>query len=247
MTQLDPKQEISLAVDTSGRAGSVCLGSGDNIFSEKCFSGMMRHAAELFPSVIELLDEVDATPSDIKNIFVTVGPGSFTGLRIGITLAKMMALAGNVRIASVSTLDVIAQNAFDYIYRYKTGQTRVAAIIDAKRQQFFVGVYELIDGTWTKVQQDTMMDVETFIDRFTDCTDTPIWLLGEGLKFYKNKFQNHKIQFMEEDLWSAKSKYVYKLGYDKARRGDFDDPQTLLPAYLRRAEAEENWEKKEQA
>lgn len=238
------ENEISVAVDTSGRVGSVCIGKGTHIYKDKNFSGMMRHAAELFPTILELLEEQELTIDQVRNVFVTKGPGSFTGLRIGITLAKMMALAANVNIAAVSTLDVIAQNAIDKIEGENLDISRVASIIDAKRRQFFVAVYEKSEAGWQKTASDCMMGVESFTEKFISNQKTPIWLLGEGLKYYQKRFDTDGVGFFEEDIWSAKSTNLYRLCAEKAANGDFTDPVTLLPEYLRKAEAEENWEKK---
>ena len=236
---------FNIAVDTSGRAGSVAIGQGREILAEKQFTDMMRHAAEVLPVISELLKEYNAGAGDIHEVYVTRGPGSFTGLRIGISMAKMMALAADVRIASVSSLAVTAENAFDYIASENLDIQRVAAIIDAKRRQFFVAVYEFENGAWTRILQDSMMKAEELLEKYAD--GPQMWVLGEGLKYYKTKFEDGGLKIFPENIWNATASNVYKLCYKKALEGDFDDPETLLPSYLRLAEAEENWLKKQAA
>jgi len=105
-----PKKLLILAIETSGRAGSAAIALGQNLLAENTFSGPMRHSAELFGVVCNLLDRFDRKPKDIEHIYISIGPGSFTGLRIAATLAKTMNLANNAKIVAVDTLDVIAAN-----------------------------------------------------------------------------------------------------------------------------------------
>ena len=114
-------KSLILAVETSGRTGSVAIGAGDDILAEKTFSGQMRHSAELFVSAERLLSQIGAGAEKIKHVYFAAGPGSFTGLRIAVTMAKMMAFANGAKIVAVSTMDVIAENAS--IYASKCGLT----------------------------------------------------------------------------------------------------------------------------
>ncbi|NIA17164.1 MAG: tRNA (adenosine(37)-N6)-threonylcarbamoyltransferase complex dimerization subunit type 1 TsaB, partial [Planctomycetes bacterium] len=125
------QKSLNIAVETSGRAGSVAIGFGNRLSEEKTFSGNMRHNAELFETIIELLQRVDKSPSQIGQIYISAGPGSFTGLRIAVTLAKTMALANNAKIVAVNSLDVLAENASANTDNADfTHIRRIAAIID---------------------------------------------------------------------------------------------------------------------
>ena len=104
-----PKPLI-LAVETSGRAGSAAIAIGEQILAEAAFSGPMRHSAEIFPTVSALLKDLGRKPKEIEHIYISIGPGSFTGLRIAVTIAKTFNLANNAKIVPVDTLDVIAAN-----------------------------------------------------------------------------------------------------------------------------------------
>ena len=76
---------FGLAVETSGRRGSVAVGIGGKILKSSNFSGAMRHSSELFPTIADLVEQTGKKPQEIEHIYVTTGPGSFTGLRIGVT------------------------------------------------------------------------------------------------------------------------------------------------------------------
>ena len=270
---------LILAIETSGRLGSVALAQGDKLLAESRFSGptrpgvggvdtkevidtptissaieklktpgrsQMRHSAEIFPAITELLNKFSKKPDQIEHVYISVGPGSFTGLRIAVTLAKTLALANNSKIVAVDTLDVIAANVIDFAppsplpqlntqnSKLKTDD-RLAVILDAKRGQFFIAVYEKTQGPgWKKIFPDCLMAAEEFLARFTD---KPIILIGEGLVFYKDKFAHKNIRVHDEKFWNPSAANVHKLGRWLAKKGQFADPLTLTPNYIRGPDA----------
>jgi tRNA threonylcarbamoyladenosine biosynthesis protein TsaB len=228
-----PKPLI-LAIETSGRTGSVAIALGEQMLSEAHFSGPMRHSAEIFPAVHKLLVRFSRKPKEIEHIYISVGPGSFTGLRIAVALAKTMHLANAAKIIAVDTLDVIAANATDYIKEEKAkGLAKIATILDAKRGQFFIAAYENEQNRWRKSMPDCLMTVGQFIENCGGKSQ-PVWLLGEGLVYHKDKFKADGIRFLDEKYWNPRAEKVYKLGWEKALDGQFADPLTLQPTYLRR-------------
>jgi tRNA threonylcarbamoyladenosine biosynthesis protein TsaB len=235
---------LILAIETSGRTGSVAIALGEQVLSETCFSGPMRHSAEIFPSIHELLVRFNRKPKEIEHIYISVGPGSFTGLRIAVALAKIMHLANAAKIIAVDTLDVIAANATDYISDFACATpekkeekvkdlNKIATILDAKRGQFFIAVYEYKQGQWKKTMADCLMTAERFVEKFGD-KSRPVWLLGEGLVYYKDKFKGDGIRFLDEKYWNPRAANVHKLGWEKALAEQLADPLTLQPTYLRR-------------
>jgi len=233
-----PKPLI-LAIETSGRIGSVAIALGEQMLSEAHFSGPMRHSAEIFPAVDRLLNGFSRKPKEIEHIYISVGPGSFTGLRIATAMAKTMHLANAAKIVAVDTLDVIAANATDYIKEEKAkGLTKIATILDAKRSQFFIAVYQNKQGRWKKLMPDCLMTARQFLEKSAG-NSQPIWLLGEGLVYYKDKFEADGIRFLNERYWSPRAEKVHLLGWQKALAGQFADPLTLQPTYLRRPDIKE--------
>ncbi|MHC4574084.1 MAG: tRNA (adenosine(37)-N6)-threonylcarbamoyltransferase complex dimerization subunit type 1 TsaB [Planctomycetota bacterium] len=241
---------LILAVETSGRIGSVALALGEKILGQKTFSGSMRHSAEVFPSIRVLLEAAGREPKEIAHVYISVGPGSFTGLRIAVALAKTMHLANGAKIVAVGTLDAIASNTNDYIKETKANINRIATILDAKRGQFFIAAYKLhsrkSDNTqyathnmqYEKILPDCLMKLSQFRERFAGKAE-PIWLLGEGLLYYKDEFKAENIHFLPQDYWSPKASKVHQLGWQIALKERFADPLTLEPTYIRRPEAEE--------
>lgn len=232
-----------LALETSGRAGSVALGRGDEIIFEKFFSAPMKHNAELFETITELLAKSDSNPSDIAEIYISIGPGSFTGIRIAVTFAKMMALSKGIKIVAVRTTDALAANVETCIDEQKLEITRIGTIIDAKRNHFFTAVFEKNEDEWVKTMNDTLMKASEFVKKFTG-GDEPLWLLGEGLLYYKDKFAADGIKVLDEQYWATRASGIYKAGRKQAKNGDYTDPKALSPLYLRKTDAEENLEKR---
>ncbi len=237
---------LILAVETSGRTGSVAVAMGKKMLAETAFCGLMRHSAEVFPSIYGLLECLNKKADEIGHVYISIGPGSFTGLRIAVALAKTMHLANSARIVAVNTMDVIAANAADYADEGGLNIDRIATILDAKRSQFYVAAYQLHSSKsknpeLERIMPDCLMTASRFIDRFGGQAE-PIWLLGEGLLYHKDAFAAEGIRLLPEEYWKAKASKVHLLGWEKASMGQFADPLKLEPAYIRRPEAEEDWE-----
>lgn len=253
---------LILAIETSSRIGSTALALGDRLLEESAFSGPMSHSEEIFPTIEGLLARHDRGPRDIAQVHIAVGPGSFTGLRIAVTLAKSMALAQGVRIVTVDSLDVVAANlAEDSWDTAGEGESRpaplpnrVAALFDAKRSQFYVGVYErtgpnqttagesplnqvgyeipaMKGDLWQKICPDSLMTAQEILDGFAG--SGTLGVLGDGLLYHREEFVRDNVRILSEGCWSPHAACVHRLGWQKARSGRFDDPLALTPFYLR--------------
>lgn len=225
---------LILAVETSGRLGSVALAVGEKLLAESVFSTPLKHSAEIFDSIAALLEKHNQKPKQIEHIYISIGPGSFTGLRIAATMAKTTHLANKaVKIVAVDTLDCIAANATDFVETEKIKIERIATILDAKRGRFFVAAYENKQGQWKKNLPDCLMSTSEFAERFAG-GDKPIWLLGEGLVYYKDSFDAEGVRFIDEKYWNPRASKVHLIGWQMAQAGRFADALTLQPTYLQR-------------
>ena len=148
----------------------------------------------------------------------------------------MMALAAQSQIVAVSTAEAMALNVDDVKI------DKIATIIDAKREQFFIAAFERKNRTWQKTLPDCLLTAEQFKERF-DSPGEPVWLLGEGLLYYAKRFETDNIKILDKKFWSPRASNVFKIGSQMAKEGKFSDPLSLVPFYLRRTEAEENFEK----
>jgi len=193
------KKSLILAVETSSRIGSVAIALNGKMLGETIFSSPLKHSAEVFPAIRGLLDQFDLNPDQIEHICISVGPGSFTGLRIATTIAKIMQLAQSVKIVAVDTLNVVAANVINLIPENALSASnhklpdmdgeRVAAVLDAKRGQFFIAVYERDTDNernaagrafWGKILPDSLMTISQFHDKFAR-QDKRCSLLSRGV------------------------------------------------------------------
>lgn len=259
------QKPIILALETSSRIGSVALGIGEKLLAETIFSEPLKHSAEIYPAISNLIGRFGYKPDQIEHIYISIGPGSFTGLRIAATAAKMMHLANAVKVVTVSSLDVIAANIKECTEEPTTIENydvtsmassqpssnvsvpyesinRIATILDAKRGQFFIALYERGQDiehksahaiNWRKILPDSVMSPGHFLSRYIT-KQRPAWLLGDGLVFYKDRFKTDSVFFLDQTYWSPKASRVHLLGWRKAKQGQFANPLTMTPSYLLR-------------
>jgi len=249
------QKPLILAVETSSRTGSVALARGDNLLDQHTFSAPLRHSAEIFPAISRLLDRFALSRTQIDQIHLSIGPGSFTGLRIAVTIAKTMALANAVSVVAVNSLDTIAANLAGESIADGRPPERIATILDAKRGQFYAAVYERQtadsapthgdrpqapdyripgpDGTlWRKIGADRLIKASAFLDEHADPT-RPVHLMGDGLLYHRDRFEADGVHFLDPAHWGPRAENVYALGRQKVQAGRFDDPISLTPLYLR--------------
>jgi tRNA threonylcarbamoyladenosine biosynthesis protein TsaB len=248
---------FNLAIETSGQVGSVCLGKGSEILGSVRFThaaGRPSKGAELMPSIDLLCQEQEIKPAQLKEVYVSIGPGSFTGLRIGITTAKMMAQVLGVRIVAVPTINVIAQNA--EVFLEPSGSScgvlgRIAVCLNHKRQTMYAGLFERTadmapDARWQQVSEPALMTLEELLK----AAGRPIWIISSQEKLLEQVPQeqlNGQITLLGADTQIARAQSVYALGRQAAhgvQAGQFVDQVDLTPLYVRPPEAVEIWDKR---
>ncbi len=223
----------ALAIETSGRIGSIATVDNGQFLSEEEFPHGLQHAAQILPIIDRLTRAQNWKPADIQELYVSAGPGSFTGLRIGITLAKTLALATGVQVVAVPSLQVLAQNA-------PAEARRLILVLDAKREQIFTARFERVGDEWQEREPAHVDHLAEMISR----SPRPIYLLGEGIPYHKQFIpaDDPEIIVAPEALWRARASAVARIGMSMARAGAFADVDRLTPIYIRRPEAEEKWE-----
>lgn len=256
------QKTLILAVETSSRIGSAALALEDRLIEELSFSSPMQHSAEIFPVIQTLLARQGRAPQDIGQIHLAIGPGSFTGLRIAVAMAKAMHLSQGTQIVTVDSLDVVAANlgtgagnpadrAEPQIPEFPN---RIAALFDAKRGQFYVSIYDRIPAETDAPRSpgdespDYRIpapggDVWRKIHPDSLLTareivegfggEAPLGVVGDGLLYHREEFAREGIVVLPESQWNPRAANVHCLGWQKVRLGRFADPLTLTPFYLR--------------
>jgi tRNA threonylcarbamoyladenosine biosynthesis protein TsaB len=221
-----------LAIETSGSIGSIALAEGPVVIAEEQFPHGLKHAAEIVPMIDRLCRERGWLPRDLEHLYVSAGPGSFTGLRIGITLAKTLALATGVKIAAVPSVRVLAENA-------PAAASHLLIVLDAKRDQIFTARFERQGETWVECEPAHLDSLAAMIER----SPRPVYLLGEGIPYHE-KFipKGAGVIITASQSWRARAGAVMAIGGMLADAGEFADPDLLTPIYIRKPEAQEKLE-----
>ncbi len=223
-----------LAIETSSRVGSLALALGAEVVAVEKFERNLRHVAELLPAAERATRQLGWRPEDLEEVYVSAGPGSFTGLRIGITVAKTLAMACGARLVAVDSIEVIACNA-------PAETMSVGVVLDAKRGQVFAGRFERRQGVLVTTLRACLTDPREFVAN----TPKPMLLLGEGVKYHHEALKGDRVEVADESLWWPRAQAVCKIGWAMGQRGEFADAASLRPRYLRVPEAEELWNKRQ--
>jgi tRNA threonylcarbamoyladenosine biosynthesis protein TsaB len=223
----------ALAIETSGRIGSIATVDDGQVLSEEEFPHGLQHAAHILPIIDRLTRAQNWKPADIQELYVSAGPGSFTGLRIGITLAKTLALATGVKVVAVPSVRVLAENA-------PPDARHLILVLDAKREQIFTARFERVGEGWEEREPAHVERLSEALSR----SPRPVYLLGEGVPYHKQfiPMDDADVIVAPEASWRARASSVAKIGISMARAGEFADIDRLTPIYIRRPEAEEKWE-----
>lgn len=231
-----PDRSLILAIETSSRQGSVAIADTHGILSYRPFTGQLRHSTELFPTLQAMLGQVSAHPRQIQEVYLAVGPGSFTGIRMGLTIAKTLHLALGCKIVGVDSLDVIAAN----VPVEQIDDQVLIPLVDAKKDRFYIAVYQKGSiATWAdqpipglaKTVQDTIVTAEQLLDLAAEL-QRPILLLGDGLLYHAKRVKGPQIEVMDQQYWSPSALNVFRLARLRAAQGLYDDPIELVPKYL---------------
>jgi len=218
-----------LAIETSSPCGSVALLEDDHLVAEEDFGEGARHARALLPSADRVLD---GRPEAVGLVAVSAGPGSYTGLRVGLTLAKTFAIQTETPVVGVSSLDVIAANAAE--------PRRLGVVVDARLGQVYAALY---DEDGKKVLGDIAASPEDVAARVAA---GPL-VIGAGLTRYGDVFARAGGDLGEEGLWRPRAAHAGRLGRARFEAEGGEDPHALLPRYLRRPQAEVRWEESQNA
>ena len=217
-----------LALETTDRTGGVALLEGGGLQAETRLDPARRSAQTLATAVRDLLAAHGWRPADIRLIAVAVGPGSFTGLRIGVTTAKTLAYALGAELLGVNTLEVIAAQA-------PPGIGRLAVAMDAQRQEVFAAEFVVPEnGQPQWLGEAALVDEPAWLASLTPGTSAS----GPALAKLAERLPAG-VQPVDESLWSPRAATVGRLALAHYATGRRDDPWQLVPLYLRRSAAEE--------
>ena len=224
-----------LAIDTSSKICSVSILEDNNVIIEKHNDDEKTHSQKLMPLIDELLKDSNLTLDNIDLLSCSQGPGSFTGIRIGISTVKAFADVKNIPIIGVTSLESLAYNI--------NAEGLIATLIDAKHDNVYFALYELKDNKYTTVI-DPISDTITNVIQSLKKYDEKITFVGDGSEVHKdllsNEFSNCIFAFSNQNVQTSIS--IGKAAYDKYIVADYQPVYSLSPIYLKKSQAEINLE-----
>ncbi len=218
-----------LAIETSAATGSAAVLDDEGLVAEKDFGEGARHGRDLLPTIDALLG---GDPASVDLVAVSAGPGSYTGLRVGITFAKTLGVQSGTPVVSVSSLDVIAANVAE--------ERPLCVVVDARLGQVYVARY---DVARKKVLNDAVLSPSEAAAGLS----REVLVVGDGLVRHRDVFAAVATVVDDETLWRPRAANVSRLGLAKFKEQGTEDADGLVPQYLRRPQAEVRWEKLQSA
>jgi len=213
---------ISIAIETSCRVGGIALGRGDALRRVVTFDASMRHATHLVSRLRQLLLDEGLAPADLRHAYVAAGPGSFTGLRVGITVARTLGqLVGNLKLAAVPTTLAVAENVRDLAWE------NLGVILDAREGLVYAERFTRRDGQPAPAASPIVQAPAEFLAG----SPRPLTLVGEGLGYHDLRADG--VELVPQELWLPTAAGVWQVGHRLAGQGRFVDFNHLLPIYTR--------------
>jgi len=222
-----------LAMDTSAASGSIALLKDGRLVSERTVGDAGPHARWLLAGIKALLDDFGLAPRCIDLYAVAVGPGSFTGLRIGISTAKGLAWSSGRPVAPVSTLPALAMNA-------PFSAHIVCPVLDARKSEVYAGLYASEDGRLRAIMEPAALTPEALLGRMDELVPegTGVVFLGSGLDTHGAVLREGRrgAVIAPEPLWHVRASNIALLASEEG--AVTLPPGGLVPLYLRKSEAE---------
>ncbi|HBR17631.1 MAG: tRNA (adenosine(37)-N6)-threonylcarbamoyltransferase complex dimerization subunit type 1 TsaB [Deltaproteobacteria bacterium RIFCSPLOWO2_12_FULL_43_16] len=218
-----------LAIDTSTASGSIALLEDNQLIAETTTHIQKTHAERLLPSIKNLFDTIGARIEEVDGFALTTGPGSFTGLRIGLSTIKGLAWSLNKPVVGVSTLEAMAMNI-------PYADKPICPVLDARKKEVYAGIYKFQDAECSCIMPDTAISPTALIERIQE----PTIFIGDGIQVFKSQISNLKSQILiaPPHLWPIKASNIGLLAWEKFKSGLVDKPDIIRLNYLRPSEAE---------
>ena len=220
-----------LAVDTSTRTGGVAVLKEDTVVAALEVTTAKTHAQRLMSAIDSVLRMAELELESCHAFAVTVGPGSFTGLRIGVSAVKGLAFATGKPVTGVSSLDVLASQfpCFPHV---------ICPMLDARKDQVYTALYQWHpDGRWDQMVKPSAVDPKEWLSQITP----PCLFVGDGSAVYRALIKDMVgplAKFVPSYLNTLRPSVVAHLGLEQIKRGDTCDVALLAPNYIRKSDAE---------
>ena len=221
---------LILALDSSAAPASVALLEDGKILSEFYINTKQTHSQTLMPMVESVLKLTNKTLDDVTCMAVSAGPGSFTGVRIGVSCVKGLSMTRNIPCAGVSTLRAMAENA-----RQLTGI--VCAVMDARCGQVYNALFRAESGKLTRLCDDRALPIAELLEESKTFAEK-IYLVGDGAELCYKTFAAIRAELLQPQLRFQRASGVAMAAQEMIENGQTVTPDALMPIYLRLPQAE---------
>lgn len=228
-----PTGRFNLAIETSSRCGSISLGCEDDLLATLELVQPRRHNIDLMPAVDKLCCRYGGSPRTLTQVFVSVGPGSFTGLRIAIVTAKMLSIVSGARLVAVPTIDVLAQNGPD-------DAKHLAVCLNLKHDSVYACLFDRDGDKWRAITSPEL----TTLDKLFNVAPRPLTIVADTLGPSIDLDGHDALHLVPPQAARPRSDAVWHLGRAAAERDEYTDPYKLVPLYIRPPEAVALWDKR---
>jgi tRNA threonylcarbamoyladenosine biosynthesis protein TsaB len=219
-----------LGIDTATWRASVGLANGTTIVLERWQQTTGNHAVSLLPLIDEVLRGAGLTLHDLDAIAVSAGPGSFTGLRVGLSVAKGLARAAAIPLVTVPTLEALALSVAD-----RSGV--ICPLLDARKGELYAAAFEAAPGVWRRLMDDALLRPEVLIETLP----TPCTILGDAVTRYASLFRErlgNRVTLLPSESYGPHGAVVAVLGRQRLEDFGVADLTAAEPLYIRPSEAE---------
>lgn len=226
---------LILAIDTSTSVCSLALYDGQTILADFTVDNGLTHSEKMMPLLLDLLKVSGVNKTDLQGIAINIGPGSFTGLRIGLASVKTLAYALKLPVVGVSSHEALAYNMpIENIY--------LSPLIDAQKGNVYQAIYQWQGKCLQQVEPITIKSIEEAVKTLVDSGKNS-FILGEWNN-EKHDLLTKKVQLAQINLLKPKAASVALASYTRFIKGEYDDVFKVQPYYLKKSEAEILWEKR---
>ena len=212
-----------LSLDSSAVTASVALTDGDRVIKSEFVNSGLTHSETLLPMVKRAMGDNEF--SSLDAVAITAGPGSFTGVRIGVATVKGIAFAGNIPCYGVSTLEAIAYNFVDE-------NCVVCAVMDARRMQFYNAIFKVENGIVSRITPDRAISIDDLREELKQYDS--VIIAGDGAALCSQNIALDNCKIAADDKIYQNALSVAKCVKNKKAIA----PSALMPVYLRQSQAE---------
>lgn len=231
---------LILGIDTATLQVGAAIGGNEGVLASAHSSRGQRHAETLTPAIDFIRRQARIDLTEISVVAVDVGPGLFTGLRVGIASAKAIAYALRVPMIGISSLDLVA-------FPLRFSPKLIAAVIDARRSEVYYALYRQVPGGIQRVN-DPVVASPSDLAAELQARSEECLVVGDGAIRYREIFDDvSKVEVVKEGLAYPSATALVRLAHSRAMREEWVNPWEVEPMYLRLPDAEINWSTREGA